>query len=456
MRSVTQVLVVLGCSVGFAILTGCSKKTSDLLSETSALKSSIQIQSSSVNSVGASSGPVVYEVIYTNVLNNTLTADDVILSVSGTASCTKSVDNVTQASAQVILSACQGDGVIRFRIAAGSAVDISGEPTSASLMSSALIVDNSGISMTSFDILPGAYSVIPSSIGINFPESVVISTQDDVFTVTGTCTGVSIDSVDIASTSAMVNLTGTETCQVGETVILVIEQDNITDVLGNEGVGNTVAVYTVTDTGPTSGVYSPAASSVRSAFNTFNLSLPGFIDPATVDVSDFVVSGTCSVVVVTGVGISGSDISVQLSGVESCLNNETVIVTTDLSGINDISGNLGQGVISVTYTVDTMAPQALVSESSAVMTVIPSSVDVVFSADTNMDSLSAANFEVSGSCSAVLSSVNIVNQTVTLNISGTDLCSVDSTVTVSVRLDGVMDFAGNTSSGSVVETYTQQ
>lgn len=73
-----------------------------------------------------------------------------------------------------------------------------------------------------------------------------------------------------------------------------------------------------------------------------------------------------------------------------------------------------------------------------------------------MSNLTAANFEVSGSCSAVLASFDIVGQTVTLNLSGTDLCSVDSTVIVTVRLDGVSDFAGNVSSGSVIETYVQQ
>lgn len=76
--------------------------------------------------------------------------------------------------------------------------------------------------------------------------------------------------------------------------------------------------------------------------------------------------------------------------------------------------------------------------------------------ETCLSNLTAANFEVSGSCSAVLASFDIVGQTVTLNLSGTDLCSVDSTVIVTVRLDGVSDFAGNVSSGSVIETYVQQ
>lgn len=72
--------------------------------------------------------------------------------------------------------------------------------------------------------------------------------------------------------------------------------------------------------------------------------------------------------------------------------------------------------------------------------------------ETCLSNLTAANFEVSGSCSAVLASFNVVGQTVTLNLSGTDLCSMDSTV----RLDGVSDFAGNVSSCSVIETYVQQ
>lgn len=456
MKSVAQVLIVLGCSVCFIASTGCSKKASDLLSESSALKSSVQIQSSSVNSVGALSGPVIYEVTYINVLNNTLTADDIILSVSGTANCTKSVDNVTPTSAQVILSECQGDGVVRFRIAAGSAVDISGEPTSASLMSSALIIDNTGISTVSFNILPGAYSAIPSTIDVYFPEAIVISPDDEVFTVTGTCEGVTVDSFVVSSTSATINLLGTENCVVGETVILVVQQDNVTDAYGNDGIGTSVGVYTVTDTGPTSGVYSPASSAIRSNFNVFTLTLPGFIDPATVDTTDFIVSGTCSSVQVVGVSMSGSDATVQVSGVENCLDTETIILTTDLSGINDISGNLGQGIISVTYVIDSVPPNVVFSTPSATLLMIPSNLDIVFSPDTNMNNLTAANFEVSGSCSATLASFDIVGQTVTLNLSGTDLCSADSTVIVTVRLDGVSDFAGNVSSGSIIETYVQQ
>lgn len=457
MKNVRQLSIRLFCVMGVLALTNCAQKKSDLLSESSAPASAVLIQSIPVVSVNQLTAPVVFNITYANVLNTTLTASDVVLQASGTATCTKSVANVTVTSAQVILTDCHGDGVIRFRIAAGSATDLQGSLIAASAMSSAVMIDNSGVASASFYSLPGAYSAIPSSIDVNFPENVQPSSVSIAdFAISGTCSGVTIDTLTVSETVATVALLGTSGCSVGETVVLTLNNSGVVDSVANQGVGTSVATYTVTDTGPTSGVFSPGNSVVMSNLNTFTLTLPGFIDSATVDVNDFVVSGTCLSAQVAAVSMSGSDAIVQMSGVDSCLNAETVIVTTDLSGINDISGNLGQGIISVTYTIDTLVPSIVFSIPGAIMPVIPSSIDVVFSADTNMSTVSNTNFEISGSCSAVLDSVNIVGHTATLNLLGTGLCSAGSTVIVTVSLGGVSDLVGNMSSGSVIETYEQQ
>ena len=226
MKNVRQLSLNLLLGIVFLIFTNCAQKKTDLASVSLALTSHISIQSISTTSVSQLAAPVVFNITYSDVSTAVLTAAHVILQASGTASCTKEVANVTASGAQVILSDCRGDGVIQFRISAGSAIDLVGTLIEASAMSSAIMIDNSGITSASFFRLPGAYSEIPSSIEVSFPESVQASTVTSAdFSLGGTYSGVTLDTVSAYETSAVVTLLGTSGCSVGETVDLILDNE---------------------------------------------------------------------------------------------------------------------------------------------------------------------------------------------------------------------------------------
>ncbi len=456
MKNARNLFAKILVSVLFFLLTvGCTKKAADSLASVVA-SGKISISSASVSAVNQSSAAVNYQVTYSEVSAATLKISDIILQPTGTASCVKAISNVTDVSATVSLSHCTGDGAIRFQVAAGSATNLLGLLIGASSMSATVTVDNTGITSANYNVRPGLYSVIPSSIDVNFPENInTSSVSASDFSIAGSCAGVSIGSVTVTSSSATVNFSGEGNCQLGETVIVTVNHAGILDVLGNSGSGSTAGTYTITNVGPTSGIFVPATAAVSQNLTSFTLTPSGFIDESTVGIDDFVINGTCVGVAVTGYSISDSEITAQLSGVSNCVNGQTIIITTDLSGINDVSGNIGSGVVVATYTVDTVAPTFNFSIPSSSVAVIPSMVDVVFSADTDMSTVDISNFSLSGTCSSIgISSVVKLLNVATVQFSGANGCADAETVQLDMNISSIVDAVGNPAVGSNSVIYT--
>lgn len=448
--------------LGLASLVSCFESADKLAETNSSLipTNNISLSSASSSAVNQSSATVNYQLTYSDVVETTLSASDIVVQSAGSASCVKSVSNITTTGATVSFNTCTGNGTVHFYVAAGSARNLAGSSIAASSNSASFTVDNSGVSTASFMILPGLYSAIPSSVDVNFPEVVTaasIAVGD--FSIGGSCSGVSISGVVTSGNTTTVSLTGESGCGVGETVAVTALFSGITDALGNSGSGFSVGTYTVTDVGPTSGVFSPATSAITSNLSSFTLTPSGFIDATTVADDDFTISGTCAGVSASGVTVSGSEITVQLAGVGGCTQGQTIIITTDLSGINNLSENAGSGTVSATYTLDAIGPTLTFSIPASTVAVIPSLVDVTFSVDTDMSSVTSADFALSGPCSgASITTVTKLLNVATVQIGGGGTCNNADTLQLNVNLPDIVDSAGNPATGldSVIYTVDSQ
>jgi hypothetical protein len=439
-------IIVLGCS--YLILMGCTK-VADQISEALTAVPSITISSASISSVNSSSS-VDYQITSSQISEiSSMSQSDIVLEMTGSATCTKSISNVTSSTATISFSNCSGDGTVRFYVVSGTAM--------ISKKSSIFNVDNTGAASASFIALPGAYSTIPSTIDIIFPEvmsSSSVSASD--FSLGGSCSGVNINGVVVSGNRATISLSGESNCAVGENVILTAALSGMADALGNMGAGSIAGTYSVTNVGPTSGNFLPATSPINSSFNSLILTLPGFIDPSTVDDTDFILSGTCTGISINSVAMSGSDVNISLSDVSGCLNGETILIQSDLSGINDISGNPGSGSASVTYTFDLSAPTLVLSPASSTLASIPASINVTFSNDTDMSQVTLADFTLGGSCfSAQITGLSKVSNVATVQIGSGNLCADTETLQLNVNLADVFDYAGNVAVGTDSVIYTR-
>lgn len=434
------------------LATSCSATKEEILQLLSS--SSISISSASASAVNISSLSVNYQIRYAGVSSVTLQSSDILVQTTGTAACAKTVSNVTSDHATVSFHGCIGNGSVNFKIAEGSAKNLVGTPLAASSYSASFTVDNSGVSSANFLALPGAYSAIPASIEVYFSETVdpsTISVND--FSIAGSCAGVSISNVDVSSSMATVHLTGESACAVGETVALTAHFSVVADALGNLGSGSSTGTYSVTNIGPTSGNFAPNYSAVSLNFNSLTIALPGFIDASTVGVEDFSLSGTCSAVSISSVSISNSDVTVQLSDVNQCINGQTIIIDTDLSGIDDVSGNHGSNIISKTYTLDTLSPSITFATPFQTVTAIPTSLDITFPVDTDMSSVTIGDFSLSGTCTnSGLANLTMLENVATVEINSH--CHTSETVQLSVNLSDIMDLSGNVGSGVESVSFT--
>ncbi len=404
---------------------------------------------------------VIYQISYTDVSGVTLNVSDIILNTTGTATCSKSVTITGPSTANVTLSNCAGDGSVSFQVKAGSAISPSGGMAEISTSSAAFSVDNTGATSVSFGSPTGSYSAVPSSVVITFPEMMDGSSISAAnFVLGGTCSGISIGSVTTSGATCTVNLAGTLGCTLSQTVSVMADLSAIQDALGNLSSGSFGATYTVDTVGPTSGTFSPlSGATISPTFNAVNITFSDPITPTSISVADFSISGTCSAVSISGASGSGSAATINLSGVSSCTNGQTVIVTANLTGIQDDLGNSGVGTASTTYTFDSVGPTASFGIASTAVAVIPATVAVTFSADTNMISVTAADFSVSGTCpGASLAGIIKVGVIATVQIAGGGTCADTQTVILTANLSGTSDLAGNAGSGfsSVIATLDTQ
>lgn len=406
--------------------------------------------------VNSASAAVDFSTSYVTTSTVNLTAAGISLDRTGTATCAVAVANGTSFTPTVSLSNCTGSGTVGFTILAGSATDTAGNQSLATA-SRTFAVDNAGLNSAVFSPATGIVSSVPAAVSVTFPEPIngtSVGAAD--FSVSGTCSSLPVLTLSgVVGSVANLNLAGA-TCAVGETSVVTVDLTGINDAVGNAGTGSVAVTYTIDNAGPTVATISPSGTRVTAIPASVTVTYNETVVAASVSAADFTVTGTCSVLPVVSVsGVAGAVATLSLTGAV-CALDETVIFTADLTGVQDIYGNSGSGSFGETYTFDNQGPVAsVINPVTADVTVIPASVDFIFSEDLLSSSVSAGDPVVSGTCdvlpSASLTSVSLA--TATYSLAGVS-CSSGQTVTLTFNGTAVTDAAGNAGSGSLSATYT--
>lgn len=72
-----------------------------------------------------------------------------------------------------------------------------------------------------------------------------------------------------------------------------------------------------------------------------------------------------------------------------------------------------------------------------------------------MNTVTIADFSISGPCGATISSVTKLANVATVNLTGTAACTLGTTVSVTTTLTGIQDQAVNSGVGSQTQTFTK-
>ncbi len=441
--------------LGAFLFFSCSSKPNT--DTTAAPTLSVSVPSASL--VNATSAAVTFVVTYSGATTINLLPASVILNKTGTATCaTKTVANGTTSTPTVSLSGCTGAGTVGITISAGTAyAQLPGNTTTSSSASGTFTIDNTGIGSAIYSPVTGTYVMIPTSVTITFPETITGSSVTAAdFAVTGTCNTLPV--LAVASTvgaTATISLTGA-LCTVGQTTIVTTNFVGILDAAGNAGAGSNTLTYTLDDVGPNSATFSSVTSSVSMIPSSVAVTYNESVLASSVTSIDFAITGTCTTLPTVSVtSVSGAVANLSLAGA-ACTLNQTVILTADLSGVSDLTSNLGTGSFSATYTFDNVGP-ALQSftPASASFTTLPTSVSFTFGENLLSSSVIAGDLVVTGTCSTLPTSsvTSVAGATVTFGISGA-ICSLAQTVDVALNGSDVTDAAGNLGTGASTATYT--
>lgn len=414
------------------------------------------ISAPSLTLVHSASAAVTYTTSYIATASVDLQAGNIVLNTTGTATCAVAVAGGTTSAPTVSLSNCTGSGSVGISFNEGSATDVAGN-LAASFPSRTFLVDNSGVTTAVFSPATGVVSALPSSFTVTVSEPLdgaSVTAAD--FAVSGSCgTLPTLALTNVIGAVISMTLTG-GVCALGETAIVTLNLAGVNDAVGNPGTGSVAATYTVDNIGPTAVTYDVLTSRVAAIPASLTLTMNEAVAAASVAATDFPITGTCSPLPVLSItDVTGAVVTVALTG-GTCLLDQTVIISANLAGLNDASGNSGSGNFSETYTFDNVGPVAtsLTPVTASVVT-IPVSITVSFSEDLQAASVTVADLVVSGTCGTLptASLSGVAGTTATFSLAG-DSCAPGETVIVTINGTDITDAAGNAGSASVSSTYT--
>jgi len=355
-------------------------------------------------------GPVTYTVNYSdsNFNKSTLTAANVSLVKTGSATGTVTVDSGTGTTRTVTISSISGTGTLAISIAAGTAIDLTSNLAPAAGPSASFIVDNTAptISISS----PSSIRTIagPITFTVTYADSNFISSSlslaDITLNKTGTATGsISVDSNTGASRTVTISgISGNGTLGIS------IAPGTAIDLTGNQAPGaGPSAIFSVDNSAPAISISSPSAGITKTGPVSYTVTYtdPNF-NTSTLSAGDITLirNGTANGVVTVAAGTGATRI-VTISSISGEGNLQISIgpgTGTDLFG-----NSAPASAISSAFSVDSIAPTTTISAPSAVGTRTGPITYTVTYADTNFNSstLTAANVTLNktGSASGTVS-----------------------------------------------------
>jgi Protein of unknown function (DUF1554) len=165
-----------------------------------------------------------------------------VATVTGTPTCTISVQSISPSGGTILLSSCSGNGTFTVHVNAATVKDALNVNSTVSSESALITVDN--IVPTVSNTNPAASTIysIPSSIIVNFSE--VVTAVSGNFGFSGTCTAPTLSSIGGSGTATVtLNLSGGN-CTNGQTLILTSTLSGISDLAGNVGSGTNTVTFT--------------------------------------------------------------------------------------------------------------------------------------------------------------------------------------------------------------------
>jgi|GEM_PF-2945789 len=314
----------------------------------------------------------------------------------------------------------------------------------------------------------------PPIFTISAPQAMLVNSASAP--VTYSVEYISTATVNLQSANVMLNPTGTASCQINVvngtthaptvsltnctgdgTIRMSISANTAIDTAGNGArVADSKGILTVDNTGLSSAVYNPGTGTHSIIPAEVVITFSETINGASATTADFTATGTCGVLPVVAVtNVAGTAVTVSLTGA-SCSVGQSIVLTTNLTGLTDPAGNAGVGLVVATYTVDNTGPTAAnFNPVTARLATLPTSLTLTFNEPVNTASVVSGDFVVSGTCTTLpaLSVTSVSGALANLSLVGAS-CGAEQTVILNLNLALVTDATGNAGSGSANVTYT--
>jgi uncharacterized repeat protein (TIGR01451 family) len=391
----------------------------------------------------ATGGPIIYLVTYASptFASSNLTASDITLNTTGTANGTLNVSGAGM-SYIVTINSITGDGTLGISIAAGTAVDLAGNPAIPAGPSATFLVDNT-----------------PPSLSIGTPSKSITAGGPVTYTVS--YADANLASSNLTASSITLNATGTASGKIGVSGSGTSYTVTISNITGNGSLGISIAAGTASDLAGNKAPPSGASGTfiVDNATPTVALSTPSKSitshGPITYTVSyadahfvssslspgDITLNATGTATGTLGVSGSGTAYTVTISNITG---DGSLGISIAAGTAVDLVGNEAPAVgPSTTFVVDNTAPTVILSAPSKPITAHgPISYTVSYAdADFASSSLTASNIALNttGTASGIIGVTgSSLSYTVTIsNITG------DGSLGISIAADTAVDLAGN-------------
>lgn len=416
----------------------------------------------SLSSKKVSSLPISLDLTFDPQIDMSSVAGD-LLRVTGTGACVGDLPVSVNKTGSVATysfdpSSCVHSDKLELTVDQTKFTDLSGQAGSGTV-SVTLELDEVGPALQDLALRTSSGNVnpMPTEVIIDLPGDVDPSTVtlSDFSLIPGAnCLGAALTGLRVENgiTTLGVDASG---CGNGGEITLNFDLAGVSDSAGNSGTGIYSLDWTLISELPASPSWSVASATVSALPAQIDLTFASTVDKSSVLPALTVTApAPCPDPAITGSAWTGE--TLQLSTDSSgCVHGATLSLNLDMTKVRNLLGQTGTGVSSRSFTFDLIGPQApvLTPEEGSYLA-IPSSLELVFPEDTDMNSVVSGNFLVTGSngcpASPLLSFVKNQNR---LTLGLDQACADGGEIQLSLDLSTVRDLTNNQGSGAFSKTF---